>query len=101
VGAEQPPTPAQPSPLAGWTDRRVATWGRAICQQRALPTHPAVAAEQAGVLEEWARRWRQRGPTDLFGQVELGLVEELAGQLRRLAGRNQVEREQQGGDRER
>jgi hypothetical protein len=101
VNAEQPPSPAQPTPLWEWSDHRVATWGRSICQQRALPTHPAVAAEQAGVLEEWARRWRQRGPTDPFGRVELGLVEELAGQLRRLAGRGQAEREQQGGDRAR
>jgi hypothetical protein len=100
VNAEQPASPAQPSPLADWTDHRVATWGRAICQQRALPTHPQVAAEEAGVLEEWARRWRRRGPTDPFGQVELGLVEELAGELRRLAGRGHTERDQ-GGDRER
>ena len=90
--AEQPPSPGQPGPLAGWSDRRVAAWGRAICQQRALPTHPAVAVEQAGVLEEWARRWRQRGPTDPFGQVELGLIEELAGQLRRLSARGHTER---------
>jgi hypothetical protein len=92
VNAERPPSPGQPGPLADWTDHRVATWGRAICQQRALPTHPAVAAEQAGVLQEWARHWGQRGPTDLFGQVELGLIEELAGQLRRLAGRGHTDR---------
>jgi hypothetical protein len=72
-------------PLAGWSDRRVAEHGRAICQQRALPTHPGLADEQAAVLEEWARRWRQRGPNDIPGQVELGLLEDIAAELRRLA----------------
>jgi hypothetical protein len=72
-------------PLAGWSDRRVATHGQAICQQRTLPTHPEVAGQQAAVLEEWARRWRQRGPRDLFGEVELGLLGELAAELRRIA----------------
>jgi hypothetical protein len=72
-------------PLAGWSDRRVAEHGRAICSQRALPTHPGLAGEQAAVLEEWARRWRQRGPTDIPGQVELGLLEDIAAELRRIA----------------
>jgi hypothetical protein len=72
-------------PLAGWSDRRVAEHGRAICQQRALPTHPHVAAGQAAVLEEWARRWQQRGPRDPFGEVEFGLLGELAAELRRIA----------------
>ncbi|HEX8134356.1 MAG TPA: hypothetical protein VF880_13125 [Actinomycetes bacterium] len=57
--------------------------GRAICQQRALPAHPDLAGEQATVLEEWARRWRQRGPRDLFGEVELGLIGEVAAHRRR------------------
>jgi hypothetical protein len=73
-------------PLGAWSDRRVAEGGRAICLQRTLPTHPEVAAGQAAVLEEWARRWRERGPRDLFGEVELGLVGELAAELRRIAG---------------
>jgi hypothetical protein len=72
-------------PLGEWSDRRVATHGRAICLQRALPTHPEVAAGQAAVLEEWARRWRQRGPHDIPGQVELGLIGEVAAELRRIA----------------
>jgi hypothetical protein len=72
-------------PLAGWSDRRVAEHGRAICHQRALPTHPDVAAEQAAVLEEWARRWQQRGPHDIPGQVELGLIGDVAAELRRIA----------------
>ena len=72
-------------PLAGWSDRRVAEHGRAICLQRALPTHPGLAGEQAAVLEEWARRWRQRGPHDIPGQVELGLLEDIAAELRRRA----------------
>jgi hypothetical protein len=72
-------------PISGWSDRRVAEAGRAICQQRALPTHPGLAAGQAGVLEEWARRWRQRGPHDLPGRVELGLLKDLAAELRRRA----------------
>jgi hypothetical protein len=72
-------------PLSRWSDRRVTEHGRAICQQRALPTHPEVASQQAAVLEEWPRRWRQRGPRDLPGQVELGLLGELAAQLRRIA----------------
>jgi hypothetical protein len=62
----------------------VAEHGRAICQ-RTLPTHPEVAAGQATMLEEWARHWRQRGPHDPFGQVELGLIGELAAELRRIA----------------
>jgi hypothetical protein len=37
------------------------------------------------VLEEWARRWRQRGPPDPFCEVELGLLGELAAELRRIA----------------
>jgi hypothetical protein len=49
-----------------------------------LPTHPEVAASQAALLEEWARRWRQRGPRDIPGLVELGLVEDIAAELRRL-----------------
>jgi hypothetical protein len=72
-------------PLSEWSDRRVAEHGRAICQQRVLPTHPDLAAEQAVVLEEWARRWQQRGPHDLAGEVELGLIGELAAELRRIA----------------
>jgi hypothetical protein len=72
-------------PLAQWSDRRIGEHGRAICQQRALPTRPEVAASQAAVLEEWARRWRQRGPHDILGLVELGLVEDIAAELRRLA----------------
>jgi hypothetical protein len=72
-------------PLWEWSDRRLGEHGRAICQQRALPTHPEVAASQAAVLEEWARRWRQRGPHDIPGLVELGLVEDVAAELRRLA----------------
>jgi hypothetical protein len=72
-------------PLSAWSDRRIAEHGRVICQQRALPTHPGLAGEQAAVLEQWARRWRQRGPHDLPGQVELGLINELAAELRRLA----------------
>jgi hypothetical protein len=72
-------------PLREWSDRRVAEHGRAICQQRALPTHPDLAKQQAEVLEEWARRWQQRGPQDLPGQVELGLLGELAAELRRIA----------------
>jgi hypothetical protein len=71
-------------PLSAWSDRRVAEHGRAICQQRALPTHPDLAGEQAAVLEEWARRWRQRGPHDIPGQVELGLVDDIAAQLRAI-----------------
>jgi hypothetical protein len=72
-------------PLVGWSDRRVAEHGRAIILQRRLPTHPEVANQQAAVLEEWARRWRQRGPRDTFGEVELGLIGELAAELRRIA----------------
>ena len=72
-------------PLAGWSDRRVAEHGRAICQQHTLPTHPEIANQQAAVLEEWARRWRQRGPHDPFGEVELGLIGEVAAELRRIA----------------
>jgi hypothetical protein len=72
-------------PLAAWSDRRVAEHGRAICSQRVLPSYPGVAGEQAAVLEEWARRWRQRGPHDLFGQVEFGLLEDIAAELRRIA----------------
>jgi hypothetical protein len=72
-------------PLSAWSDRRVAEHGRASCQQRRLPTHPEVASQQAAVLEEWARRWRQRGPHDLPGQVELGLLSELAAQLCHIA----------------
>jgi hypothetical protein len=72
-------------PLSAWSDRRIAEHGRVICQQRALPTHPGPAGEQAAVLEEWARRWRQRGPHDIAGRVELGLIEELAAELRRIA----------------
>jgi hypothetical protein len=71
--------------LSAWSDRRVAEHGRAICQQRTLPTHPELAAGQAAVLEEWARRWQQRGPHDIPGQVELGLVGEVAEELRRIA----------------
>jgi hypothetical protein len=71
-------------PLSAWSDRRLGEHGRAVCQQRALPTHPEVAASQAAVLEEWARRWRQRGPRDLAGLVELGLVEDIAAELWRL-----------------
>jgi hypothetical protein len=72
-------------PLAAWSDRRLGEHGRAICHQRRLPSHPELAASQAAILEEWAHRWRQRGPQDLFGLVELGLVEDLAAELRRLA----------------
>jgi hypothetical protein len=72
-------------PLSAWSDRRIAEHGRVICQQRSLPTHPDLAGEQAAVLEQWARRWRQRGPHDLPGQVELGLINELAAELRRIA----------------
>jgi hypothetical protein len=72
-------------PLSAWSDRRIAEHGRVICQQRSLPTHPGLAGEQAAALEQWARRWRQRGPHDLPGQVELGLIEELAAELRRIA----------------
>jgi hypothetical protein len=72
-------------PLSGWSDRRVAEHGRVICQQRSLPAYPGLAGEQAAVLEEWARRWRQRGPHDIAGRVELGLIEELAAELRRIA----------------
>jgi hypothetical protein len=72
-------------PLGGWSDRRVAEHGRASCQQRVLPTHPELAAEQAAVLEEWARRRRQRGPHDIPGQVEFGLIGEVAAELRRIA----------------
>jgi hypothetical protein len=72
-------------PLGAWSDRRVAEHGRAICHQRALPTHPGLAGEQAAVLEEWARRWRQRGPHDIPGEVELGLIGEIAAELRRIA----------------
>jgi hypothetical protein len=72
-------------PLGAWSDRRVATHSRAICQQPTLPTHPNLAAEQAAVLEEWARRWQQRGPCDLVGEVELGLLGDLAAELRRIA----------------
>jgi len=76
---------ASERPLSAWSDRRVAEHGRAICQQRALPTHPGLAGEQATVLEEWAQRWQQRGPHDIPGQVELGLVGEIAAELRRVA----------------
>jgi hypothetical protein len=72
-------------PLGAWSDRRVAEYGRAICQQRALPTHPGLAGEQAAVLEAWARRWQQRGPHDIAGEVELGLIGEVAAELRRIA----------------
>jgi hypothetical protein len=71
-------------PLSAWSDRRVAEHSRAICQQRALPTHPNLAAEQAAVLEEWALRW-QRGPHDIAGEMELGLIGEVAAELRRIA----------------
>jgi hypothetical protein len=71
--------------LSAWSDRRVAEHGRAIRQQRALPTHPHLAGEQAAVLEEWARRWRQRDPHDVAGEVELGLIGEVAAELRRIA----------------
>jgi hypothetical protein len=74
-------------PLSEWSDRRVAEHGRAICQQRALPTHPDIANQQAEVLEEWARRWRQRSPHDIPGEVELGLIAEVALELRRIAAR--------------
>jgi biotin-(acetyl-CoA carboxylase) ligase len=57
----------------------------AVDQWRSLPDHPEVAASQAEVLEEWAQRWRQRGPHDIPGRVELGLVEDIAAELRRLA----------------
>jgi hypothetical protein len=97
VSAKHPATPAQPTPLACWSDRRVAEHGRTICHQRALPAHPAVAAAQAAVLQEWAKRWRQRGPTDPFGQVELGLVEDLAGRLRRLAACGRAQRREGDG----
>jgi hypothetical protein len=79
------PTVSGDRPLAVWSDRRIGEHGRAICQQRTLPTHPGLAGEQAAVLEEWARRWRQRGPHDLPGQVELGLLEDFAAELRRIA----------------
>jgi hypothetical protein len=72
-------------PLAEWSDRRIAEHGQAICQQRALPTHPNLAGEQAAVLEEWARRWQQRGLRDIAGEVELGLIGEVAAELRRIA----------------
>ena len=72
-------------PLGAWSDRRVAEHGRAICQQRTMPTHPSLATEQAAVLEEWARRWQQRGPHDIPGEVELGLIGEVAAELRRIA----------------
>ena len=72
-------------PLSEWSDRRIGEHGRAICQQRALPTQPGVVASQAAVLQEWARRWRQRGPHDIGGRVELGLVQDLAAELQRLA----------------
>jgi hypothetical protein len=72
-------------PLSGWSDRRVGEHGRAICLQHALPTHPEMAAHQAAVLEEWAWRWRQRGPHDIAGLVELGLVQDIVTQLRRIA----------------
>jgi hypothetical protein len=72
-------------PLLEWSDRRVAEYGRVICRQRALPTHPDLAGEQAAVLEEWARRWQQRGPHDIPGEVELGLIGEVAAELRRIA----------------
>jgi hypothetical protein len=72
-------------PLSAWSDQRVAEHGRAICRQRALPTHPHLAGEQAAVLEEWARRWQQRGPHDIPGEVELGLIGEVAAELRRVA----------------
>jgi hypothetical protein len=78
-------------PLLEWSDRRVAEYGRVICRRPALPTHPGLAGEQAAVLEEWVRRWRQRGPRDIPGEVEpgeveLGLVGEIAAELRRIAG---------------
>jgi hypothetical protein len=72
-------------PLSAWSDRRLGEHGRASCQQHALPTQPEVAASQAAVLQAWARRWRQRGPHDLPGRVELGLVQDIAAQPRRLA----------------
>ena len=72
-------------PLSAWSDRRLAERGRVSCQQRSLPTDPGLAGEQAAVLEQGARRWRQRGPHDLPGQVELGLINELAAELRRIA----------------
>jgi hypothetical protein len=72
-------------PLSQWSDRCLGEHGRAICQQRALPTQPGVAATPAAVREEWARRWRQRGPHDIPGRVELGLVADIAAELRRLA----------------
>jgi hypothetical protein len=88
-------------PLSAWSDRRVAEHGRAICQQQALPTHPGLAGEQAAVLEEWARR-RQRGPHDIPGEVELGLVGEVAAELRRIAaGLTRQPSPQQEADRER
>ena len=71
-------------PLSAWSDRRIAEHGRAICLQRALPTHPELAGEQAAVLEEWARRWQQRGPRDIFGELELGLIGEVVAELRRV-----------------
>jgi hypothetical protein len=74
-------------PLSEWSDRRVAEHGRAICQQQALLTHPNLAGEQAAVLEEWARRWRLRGPHDIGGEVEFGLIGDIAAELRRIAAR--------------
>jgi hypothetical protein len=82
---QQEPTARGDRTLGAWSDRRVATHGRAICHQDTLPTHPEVANQQAAVLEEWARRWRQRGPRDTFGEVELGLIGEVAAELRRIA----------------
>jgi hypothetical protein len=67
-------------PPQAWSDRRLGEHGRASCHQQRLPTHPEVLASQAAILEEWAHRWRQRGPHD-----PLGLVEDLATELRRLA----------------
>jgi hypothetical protein len=72
-------------PLSEWSDRRIGEHGRAICQQQTLPDHPEVAASQAEVLEEWAHRWRPRGPHDNAGLVVLGLVQDIAAELRRLA----------------
>jgi hypothetical protein len=85
--------------LSAWSDRRVAEHGRAICRQQALPTYPIVAGEQAAVLEEWARRWRQRGPHDIPGQVELGMIGEIAAELRHIATQRQPPTREADGER--
>jgi hypothetical protein len=72
-------------PIEELSNHDLGELGRRICRQTTWPTDPAEAAWQADVLEEWARRWTEQGPNDLFGQVEQRIIRDFAGDLRRLA----------------